>query len=495
MSPEREADVQPRDELAMLKEEVSDLNARLARYEKGQQALLESLRFYHLLAESVGDVIWAMDPGLRYTYISPSVTHVRGYEPQETAGLALRDVVHESSYELARRVFEEEMELARGSKAHGYRSRTMEVQLRHKDGSTRWAEVKFSVSRDEGGAPAGFVGITRDIEERKRAEQERRTLLQRQQAILENVPAMIFLKDSEMRYITANRAYFEMLPRMVNSLAGRRDRDFFPRGMADRFEAEDMAVLREGLTIRKEEPVRVRDGRVLQMAVSITPVRAEGGEITGMVGIAYDITERKEAQERLENYAAELEKANARLAQLMEEVRSLSLKDELTGLYNRRGFLALAEQQLKIANRAQRTASLFFFDLDGMKAINDSLGHARGDAALAAVADVLRASFRDSDILARIGGDEFVVMAVESHEGMAGSFLDRLKDNLQSRNDAGTEEFKLSLSSGVAHYDPANPCSMEELLARADKLMYAQKRLKNERLRAGKEINGGMGEA
>ena len=338
--------------------------------------------------------------------------------------------------------------------------------------------MKAAFLPGEKGGPAGVLGITRDIDRRKRAEKEKNALLRRQQALLENVPAFIFLKDSEMRYTAVNRAYFDLLPEGIDDPIGKRDGDFFPRGLASRFEAEDRDVLENGRTLKKEEPMHLRDGRVLDMAVTITPVRAHDGSIVGMVGIAFDITERKQAEERLRRYAGELETANEKLAQLMEEVRALSLTDELSGLYNRRGFLTLAQQQMKVTNRTGRGLSLFYFDLDNMKKINDRLGHKEGDTALRDTARVLKETFRDSDIVARVGGDEFMVLAIETPEANAQTFAARLHETLITYNGRGHRPFRLSLSMGVAHYDPENPCLLDELMEKADRLMYEHKHTK-----------------
>lgn len=160
---------------------------------------------------------------------------------------------------------------------------------------------------------------------------------------------------------------------------------------------------------------------------------------------------------------------------LMEEVRSQSIIDELTKLHNRRGFLTLGQQQLKIANRTKRGMLLFFIDLDNMKKINDTLGHHEGDLALMEIATVLRETFRDYDIIARIGGDEFVVLAIDVSESSAEIITARLRENLRIRNSYGKHPYKLSISMGTVYQDSEFPCSINELLARADSLMYEQK--------------------
>ncbi len=154
----------------------------------------------------------------------------------------------------------------------------------------------------------------------------------------------------------------------------------------------------------------------------------------------------------------------------------LSLIDELTGLQSRRGFFALSKQQLKLAKRTKRSMLLIFIDLDGLKKINDTHGHEAGDQALIQVANVLRATFRNSDVMARIGGDEFALLAIEARADSAEILLARLEEKLKDWNGQNNLKFKLSLSSGVAHFDPSNPCSLEELITNADKAMHKHKR-------------------
>jgi len=165
--------------------------------------------------------------------------------------------------------------------------------------------------------------------------------------------------------------------------------------------------------------------------------------------------------------------------QLENELRKLSVHDELTDLYNRRGFFTLAEPQLKLASRLKKEILLVFADIDGMKQINDTLGHMGGDEALIETADLFKEIFREADIIARVGGDEFVVLALETHDANADILSARLKENLKVHNAREGRRYKLTLSVGISGYNPENPSSIDELLDRADKLMYEQKRKKS----------------
>ena len=158
-----------------------------------------------------------------------------------------------------------------------------------------------------------------------------------------------------------------------------------------------------------------------------------------------------------------------------EEIRSLSMTDELTGLYNRRGFTMLAEQEFKLAHRKKRRMLLFFGDVDDLKAINDAFGHAQGDLALKEVSAILKEIFRVADIPARIGGDEFVVLAVDASRESAETIANRMQAALERRNQQGDQPYQLTLSMGIVPYDPEVPCSVSELVAQADGVMYQRK--------------------
>ncbi|HEX8359751.1 MAG TPA: two-component regulator propeller domain-containing protein [Longimicrobium sp.] len=161
-----------------------------------------------------------------------------------------------------------------------------------------------------------------------------------------------------------------------------------------------------------------------------------------------------------------------------EVLRAMSLRDELTGLYNRRGLLALAEQQIASSVRQGVGFDVLFIDLDHLKKINDTLGHAQGDQALRDAAALLRATFRKSDVVARLGGDEFAVLVIaragETPQG--GVAIARLYDAVERHAATIRRPFTLSMSVGASHFDPSSPATLETLLQRADQQMYANKR-------------------
>jgi diguanylate cyclase (GGDEF)-like protein len=161
---------------------------------------------------------------------------------------------------------------------------------------------------------------------------------------------------------------------------------------------------------------------------------------------------------------------------LVAALQSMALMDTLTGLYNRRGFVAVAEEQMKLARRTSGRFALAFVDLDGMKRINDTLGHEFGDEALVTTAGILKSTFRDSDIIARLGGDEFIVLAIAAKVGALGRVRKRLELAAVEHN-RKPSAVPVAFSVGFAHYDPLNsqPTTIEQLMVAADQAMYVEK--------------------
>jgi len=217
------------------------------------------------------------------------------------------------------------------------------------------------------------------------------------------------------------------------------------------------AALAAGDVTEFELSMKGRAGQDLIIAWNSANHYRGDGSLANVVCIGIDVTER---------------------ARLREELRLLAVRDELTGLHNRRGFMTLADQQLKLAQRLKQPMILVFVDLDQLKSINDRLGHGQGDAALKDMAAVLRHTFRQSDVLGRLGGDEFVALVSEGSPFRGEGIVKRLNDNLSAFNASGDRPYRLGASIGVARYDPQAPMPIEELLNRADTQMYHDKRLR-----------------
>ena len=205
---------------------------------------------------------------------------------------------------------------------------------------------------------------------------------------------------------------------------------------------------------------RGRDGKTVPVEISSSLSDVEGDLL--VLSISRDITGRKETEQRLER---------------------LTLHDDLTGLLNRRGFYVMMPEHAKRAKRAGASVSLLYCDVDDFKHVNDTLGHQRGDDVLAAVADVLRETFRETDLIARIGGDEFCVVASGEPDSDPALLERRLDEALAAASVPLGLEF--SLSHGTVATDWRGLADPDEVLTRADMLMYEAKRTRHERPAAG----------
>jgi diguanylate cyclase (GGDEF)-like protein/PAS domain S-box-containing protein len=190
-------------------------------------------------------------------------------------------------------------------------------------------------------------------------------------------------------------------------------------------------------------------------------VRGDDGAVTAYEGYIIDITPQKAAE--------------TALRQREEQLRMLSLTDELTGLYNRRGFFALGEHTIRIARRRARGLGVIYLDVNGLQAINERFGHAHGDEALRTVADAVRASVRESDVAGRVAGDEFVIL-VEDGPAVTADLVARIKRRLERAGSAGSRHGKLSLSVGTVDWEPGDRVTLQELIERAGQSMYDDKR-------------------
>ena len=233
--------------------------------------------------------------------------------------------------------------------------------------------------------------------------------------------------------------------------------DFIPPEEKSRAETDLALLAILGKLYNLEYRLLRRDGTSFWAEVSGNLIPGSEGNPGGILVMARDISKRKSMEDNL---------------------RNLSVTDELTGLYNRRGFSFAAEQELKHAHRTRADLVLLFFDLDRLKSINDAFGHAEGDEALKSAAAALRSTFRESDIIGRWGGDEFAVLALDVPKGSVARLLCRLNETLECLNGAEGLRYVISFSAGVSRYDPDRHSSLHELVKVADGMMYEEKRRK-----------------
>lgn len=273
-------------------------------------------------------------------------------------------------------------------------------------------------------------------------------------SIVDSTEDSICLVDENSRYLFVNRRGLERMGLPGKEWKGHYYSEFHSPEETKLFAAKIGMVFKTGCSTQCEYR-STRDFRCFLQTFS--PVKNSNGDTVAIAVISKDITDMKRVEERL---------------------MAMSFTDDLTGLYNRRGFFTLAEQQLRLANREKRGRIIFLADLDNLKEINDTYGHREGDKGLLWMAVILKKSFRESDIIARIGGDEFVIMATESREEEAKHILERLQVNLEIGRAEQRGPYPFSFCMGMTYYSPVSPCSISELIAQADSVMYEQKRKK-----------------
>ncbi len=228
--------------------------------------------------------------------------------------------------------------------------------------------------------------------------------------------------------------------------------------------------------------IRLRDMNGLDLVKKVKNLKPNIAVIV-MTGFVEDFSYDKAIESGASDFIKKpftLKEINARIRHVrqQEELKNLLFRDYLTGLYNRRGFFTLVEHLFKVAKRQKKGMFMLYADLDNLKQINDTWGHLEGDKALIDIANILKKNYRESDIIARIGGDEFVVIPVGSEGDRVELILERLNRAIELYNLESNNKYKLSLSAGFAYYDPENPCSIDELLSQGDKSMYEWKKIK-----------------
>ncbi|HEY0323319.1 MAG TPA: PAS domain S-box protein [Pyrinomonadaceae bacterium] len=411
-----------------------------------EEALRSSEESLRELFENANDIIYTHDLEGNYTSMNKVGERIMGYTREEALGMNVKRVVAPEYLALARQMIARKVADAQPQTFY-------QLEVITKDGRRVPLEVSTQLVYEDG-KPVGVQGIARDITRRRRAEEALRESEERYRELFENANDLVYTHDLKGNFTSLNLAGQRITGYSIEeALHLNIAQVVVPKFLKTAREMIDRKT-EDTVTTRYELEIFAKDGRRIPLEVS-TRVIVKGGEPVGVQGIARDITERRRTEDTL---------------------RSLSLIDDLTGLYNRRGFLALAEQQVRLTQRTGHGFTLVFADLDGMKRINDTCGHKAGDEALQSVAELLKKSFRESDIIGRLGGDEFTILALEDYDASAERAVTaRLWENLEDYRQQENRPFDLSLSVGVVHFNPEHNGSLEELIAQADKAMYEDK--------------------
>ncbi len=310
------------------------------------------------------------------------------------------------------------------------------------------------------------------------AQQALQTESERQRALLSMLGDGVIMIDSERRLLASNASAQRFLatsagePVPAEWLAQRALR---ADGTTLSSDEEPLALALRGEPVEDLElRVHQTDGELRTLSIEARPVRsgqADGDTAVGCVAVLRDVTPT-----RAESAPRPQRKANEQAA----AADTLALRDQLTGLYNRRCFAEVAEQALRTLARAGLPGCLFYADLDGLAAINESLGHEMGDRVVVSAAQLLAGVFRDSDIVARMEGDEFAVLALECGLADIPSVLERIEARVAERN-RREPLHAISLSVGTALFEPPATVAMSALMDGAEQAMHDQKRLSTKR--------------
>jgi len=294
MSDVRKTKTELIEELEVLRRRVTELEESAARCERAVEAIQGSERRYRLLAENVTDVIWTMDMNLRLTYVSPSVTRLRGYSVEEAMAQRLDEILTPASLQVARKALAEELAIERMEHEDPRRFRTLELEQRCKDGSTVWTEVKMGCLRGEGGEHVGILGVARDITLRRQIESEVLKTKEFYERLVGNAGDTILSTTPAGLVTSWNSGAERLYGYTKGEVLGRDVRDL----IVPLEKRDEVTMLIEGVSsgppaVKLETVRRRKDGSLVEVQVSVSPIQDSDGRMIGVSGIHKDISERK----------------------------------------------------------------------------------------------------------------------------------------------------------------------------------------------------------
>lgn len=393
---------------------------------------------YRAVTRNLPDTaVTVFDRDLRFRMAYGEALALNGWTSEETEGRTPRELMPAALADVLEPLFEAAL--------RGERS-TVELRSLHGD-RTLWTRVAPVVGAD---VPAG-VAISVDITERRVAEEAGRRLA----AIVEQSGDAILAIDRDGTITAWNRGAERLLGYDAADATGRTMLSIVPNERGDE-EREVLRQVLDGSTIRYESQRLRADRNVIDVSVTASPLRDAEGTVIAVSAILRDVTESKLLEQRL---------------------RHLATHDPLTGLLNRGAFDAELERSIAFARRFESAAALMLIDIDHFKYINDTFGHAVGDATLCRVADILRARLRETDVLARLGGDEFGLILAGTTAHASGALADDLLDAIRADTSIQLEGnvVRLAASIGLTAIDPAGDATAGDIVRQADIAMYEAK--------------------
>jgi diguanylate cyclase (GGDEF)-like protein/PAS domain S-box-containing protein len=422
----------------------------VTKRKRAEEALGKSEERFRALMQNSSDIITLLGTDGTVHYLSPSVEHILGYRPEELIGDNVFGYVHPDDLGQVRRAF------AKGLADPNLRP-LVRYRFRHKDGSWRHMEsVGSNLLYDQ--RVREFVANSRDITERVQTEERLRQAETRYRTLVERMPAVTYIQE-----IGGPESAVYMSPQ-IETLTGYsveecKDPDLRWRMVhpddRERMQAEDERTLEPGEVVTTEYRVVHRDGRIVWVRNESVVVEEEASGSRYWQGFMVDITKRKALEDELEHRA---------------------FHDPLTGLPNRSLFLDRLELSLARARRCDDVVAVLFLDLDNFKVVNDSLGHEVGDQLLFAVSQRLKGCLKSTDIVARMGGDEFTVL-LEGVSGAGGAeeTAERIIHKLQAPFNIGGKHIFVTASIGIVLSNAVEAGSGGDLLRAADVALYRAK--------------------
>src|SRR5687768_15161701 len=446
-----------------LREEAKPLIAELPRPLEFDEAASLEEALYHATFQQAPVGIAHVDTDGCWLRVNQRLCEILEYGADELVGKSFHDVTHPEDVE-----FDEDVRVR--LIAGQIDSHTREKRYIRKDGSAVWVNRTVSLLRGPEGSPRRCISIVEDITERKLAQEALRASEERSRALLSSIPERVFFKDRDCVFIQVNEVFAADIGKRPDEVIGRTDFDLFPPELAAAYRMDDRQVMELRRPLNKEER-NVIQGQERIVEVTKSPVIDDRGEVIGVLGLFADITERKQIEEQIREYSAELEGRKAELETVNARLENLATIDGLTALTNHRAFHERLLEEFHRAVRHGSALSVIMFDVDWFKEYNDKFGHLEGDDVLRTIGKILKKHVRSHDVAARYGGEEFAVIMPLADSTRAIGAADRLRKQVER---FGWERKPVTISVGVATLTPE---LMEpyQLLQAADSALYQSK--------------------
>ncbi len=431
------------DALVLLEGANDLLEREIRQHRRTQGELAASNERFRGLVEATSDWVWEVNAAAEYTYVSPKVRDLLGYEPEEVLGRTPFDLMPPAEAERVRPAF---AAIARAREPFAL----MVNANRHKDGGIVVLETSGIPLFDAEGTFTGYRGIDRDITHRVNSEERIRKLSR----VVEQTANAVMITDVEGRIEYVNPKFCEITGYLPDEVTGRNPRFLKSGEQPAEVYTEMWDALRTGRPWMGEFHNRRKDGAFFWCLQSVSSIHNERGEITHFVSVMEDIGSRKHAE---------------------STIRRLAYYDTLTGLPNRRLFMDRFGLAVAAAQRQGASLALLYLDLDRLKNVNDSLGHAVGDALIRAVGERVSNVVRKEDTVARLEGDEFAVLVsgVQDMQGAA-HIVEHIAQALRKPFNARDHELFATCSIGVALY-PQDGTDLDQLNRNADIALHQAK--------------------